>query len=100
MLVVRELALELCFDPSAFSFEAALLGFARALGEFGATIVLAGNIPGRTQTLASAIFSAQQRGDTVLANKLVWVALLAGFAVVYTTERISSRGSIEKGGGK
>jgi molybdate transport system permease protein len=43
---------------------ALILGFTRAVGEFGATIILAGNIPGRTQTLATAIFSAQQAGPS------------------------------------
>ena len=40
-----------------------ILAFTRAMGEFGATVILAGNIPGRTQTLASAIYSAQQAGE-------------------------------------
>ncbi len=69
---------------------ATLLGFTRALGEFGATVVLAGNIPGRTQTLASALFSAQQSGSEALANQLLGVALLVGFITVYATERLAS----------
>lgn len=40
-----------------------ILAFARALGEFGATIMIAGNIPGRTQTLSTAIYTAVQSGD-------------------------------------
>jgi molybdate transport system permease protein len=68
---------------------ALILGFTRALGEFGATIILAGNIPGRTQTLATAIFSAQQAGREGEANLLLGVALLAGFAAVYATEALS-----------
>jgi molybdate transport system permease protein len=43
---------------------AVALGFGRALGEFGATVIVAGNIPGRTQTLALAIFSEIQLGNT------------------------------------
>src|SRR5262249_7413361 len=50
---------------------AVLLGFSRALGEFGATVIVAGNIPGRTQTLALAIFSDIQLGDTRHALFLV-----------------------------
>ncbi|HEX8907131.1 MAG TPA: molybdate ABC transporter permease subunit [Longimicrobiaceae bacterium] len=68
---------------------ALILGFTRALGEFGATIILAGNIPGRTQTLATAIFSAQQAGREGEANFLLVIALLAGFAAVYATEALS-----------
>ena len=70
---------------------ALILGFTRAVGEFGATIILAGNIPGRTQTLATAIFSAQQAGREAEANVLLIVALVAGFAAVYVTERLSQR---------
>jgi len=68
---------------------ALILGFTRALGEFGATIILAGNIPGRTQTLATAIFSAQQAGRDGEANALLLIALCAGFAAVYATEALS-----------
>jgi molybdate transport system permease protein len=70
---------------------ALILGFTRAVGEFGATIILAGNIPGRTQTLATAIFSAQQAGRESEANVLLVIALLAGFAAVYATEVLSHR---------
>lgn len=70
---------------------ALILGFTRAVGEFGATIILAGNIPGRTQTLATAIFSAQQAGREAEANLLLAVALVAGFAAVYATEVLSQR---------
>jgi molybdate transport system permease protein len=68
---------------------ALILGFTRAVGEFGATIILAGNIPGRTQTLATAIFSAQQAGRESEANALLVIALVAGFAAVYATEVLS-----------
>lgn len=59
-----------------------VLGFARALGEFGATLMLAGNIPGRTQTIPLAIFFAAEGGRMDIA--LVWVLIIAGisFAVV------------------
>jgi molybdate transport system permease protein len=70
---------------------ALILGFGRAVGEFGATVVLAGNIPGRTQTLASAIFSAQQAGRDDEANFLLVVALVVGFTAVYVTEILSRR---------
>ena len=70
---------------------AMILGFTRAMGEFGATVILAGNIPGRTQTLASAIFSAQQAGQEGEANFLLVVALAVGFAAVFLTEYLAHR---------
>ena len=57
-----------------------LLGFVRALSEFGATIVVAGNIPGATQTLPLAIFDRVQLGDDDAALRLVAVSI--GLAVV------------------
>lgn len=63
-----------------------LLGFTRAVGEFGASTVLAGNIPGRTQTLSTAIYSAQQAGDEARAHALLWVALGIGFGAIVLAE--------------
>ena len=57
-----------------------LLGFVRALSEFGATIVVAGNIPGRTQTLPLAIFNNVQLGQDDVALRLVAVSI--GLAVL------------------
>ena len=51
-----------------------VLAFARAMGEFGATLMLAGNIPGRTQTMPIAIFSAAEGGD--MRGALLWVILI------------------------
>ncbi len=68
---------------------ALILGFTRAVGEFGASVVLAGNIPGRTQTLASAIYSAQQAGRQFQADILLCVALFLGFVAIYASERLS-----------
>jgi molybdate ABC transporter permease protein len=56
-----------------------VLAFARALGEFGATLMLAGNIPGRTQTMPIAIFSAAEAGDMRAAT--VWVAIIVGLSL-------------------
>ncbi|MGP8260437.1 MAG: molybdate ABC transporter permease subunit [Acidobacteriaceae bacterium] len=56
-----------------------VLAFARAMGEFGATLMLAGNIPGRTQTMPIAIFSAVEDGNTRLAA--VWVALIVAISL-------------------
>ena len=56
------------------------LGFARALGDFGATVMVAGNIPDRTQTLPIAVYDAVQAGDDATARS--GALLLAGIAVV------------------
>ena len=70
---------------------AAILGFSRALGEFGATVIVAGNIPGRTQTLALAIFSDLQAGDDARAMLLVGVTVAIAFVAVWTVERLVHR---------
>jgi molybdate transport system permease protein len=75
---------------------AMILGFTRAMGEFGASVVVAGNIPGRTQTLASAIYSAEQAGDSHQATILLCIALTVGFVAVYTTEWLAYN-RVEKG---
>lgn len=51
-----------------------VLSFARALGEFGATLMIAGNIPGRTQTMPIAIFFAVESGD--MNKALLWVLII------------------------
>ena len=53
---------------------AAVLSFARAVGEFGATMMLAGNIPGKTQTMSTAIYTAMQSGDR--SRAWIWVAVV------------------------
>ncbi len=72
---------------------ALILGFTRAASEFGATVTVAGNIPFQTQTLASAIFAAQQVGADGDARVLIGVALLMGFAAMLTAEWLISRTS-------
>ena len=67
---------------------ALLLGFARALGEFGATVIVAGNIPGRTQTLALAIFQDIQLGEQGHALFLVGICAGLAFATVFAVERL------------
>jgi molybdate transport system permease protein len=68
-----------------------VLAFARALGEFGATIMVAGNIPGRTQTLALAIFHSNQLGRDERAATLAGITAALAFAALWTTEWISRR---------
>ena len=71
-----------------------VLAFSRALGEFGATILVAGNIPGRTQTLALAIFQQVQAGRDGRALQLAgWTVALA-FAALWTAEWLSRRGRV------
>ena len=67
---------------------AGVLSFARALGDFGATLMIAGNIPGRTQTAAIAIYDASQSGHDQLALTLVVVLSLIAFALLYVTNRL------------
>ena len=59
-----------------------ILAFARALGEFGATIMLAGNIPGKTQTMATAVYSAVQAGDQQTAFLWAAVIMVLAFLIV------------------
>ena len=58
-----------------------VLSFARALGEFGATIMFAGNIPGRTQTMSTAIYAAVQANDYDLAFR--WAIVISLFSLVF-----------------
>lgn len=67
-----------------------VMAFARATGEFGATLMIAGNIPGSTQTLPIAIYDAVQMGDDATANLLVAVITVFSFAVLYLVGRVSS----------
>jgi molybdate transport system permease protein len=64
----------------------ALLAFSRALGEFGATILLAGNIPGRTQTLSLAIFNFVQTGKDAEAYVLLAITVMLAFTFVWGSE--------------
>jgi len=59
-----------------------MLAFARAMGEFGATLMVAGNIPGKTQTLSVAVYSAMQAGDDALATSLVIIISLVCLTIL------------------
>ena len=67
----------------------ALLGFTRALGEFGATIVVAGSIPGRTRTLAVGIYSYTETGQDRAAAVLLAVSLAIAFGAVLVSNRLA-----------
>jgi molybdate transport system permease protein len=66
-----------------------LLGFARALGEFGATLMVAGSIPGRTQTLSIAVYEAVQAGQDDTANLMVLLTSFVCVAVLLTAGRLA-----------
>jgi len=66
-----------------------LLAFARALGEFGATLMVAGSIPGKTQTLSIAVYEAVQAGQDDLANLLVLLTSTACVVVLLVAGRLA-----------
>lgn len=68
-----------------------VLGFTRAIGEFGATVIVAGNIPGETRTLASAIYTAQQTGDSSQGRWLIAVSVAIGLVAVWVSETLAPR---------
>lgn len=71
----------------------ALLGFSRALGEFGATIMVAGSIPGRTRTLAVGIYDFVETGHEDRAIALLTVSLLLSFGAIFLSNVIATRGA-------
>jgi molybdate transport system permease protein len=68
-----------------------ILAFARALGEFGATIMVAGNIPGRTSTLSLSIFQSVQLGDDAYAFRLLAISTALAFVAVWCSEWLMRR---------
>src|SRR6476646_10827458 len=72
-------------------FAAAVLAFARSLGDFGATLMVAGNIPHQTQTAAVAIYDAVESGNTLLARTLVLVISAVAILIVYVANRLEHR---------
>ena len=68
----------------------AMLVFARSLGEFGATLMVAGSIPGRTQTLSVAVHEAVQAGDDATANLLVVIISITCIVVLLAAGRLAS----------
>ena len=70
---------------------ATVLGFARALGEFGATMMIAGSIPGSTRTLAVAIYSFAETGRDRQAAVLLMVSAAIAFGALWVSTRLTSR---------
>lgn len=71
----------------------AILGFSRALGEFGATIMVAGAIPGRTQTLAVGIYTFVETGREEAAWGLLAISAVLAFGAIYVSNRLIERGA-------
>lgn len=68
-----------------------VMAFARALGEFGATLMIAGNIPGKTQSIPLAIYFALESGDTALAGYYVLTMTVIAFIAVTFVNRWSGK---------
>ena len=68
-----------------------VLSFARALGEFGATLMVAGNIPGQTSTIPLAIFFAVDAGDNATAQTLVGIVTVFSFLIIFWINRWAKR---------
>jgi len=69
----------------------ALLAFARAMGEFGATLMVAGSLPGRTQTLSLAIYDAVMAGDDARAESMVIVSLITAVVLLIVAAQLLQR---------
>jgi len=67
---------------------ATAIAFAQSLGEFGATLMIAGNIPGRTQTMAVAIYDALESGNSTLALTLVLLISVIALAILALATRL------------
>ena len=68
-----------------------ILAFARALGEFGATMMVAGNIPGQTATLSLSVFQSVQLGQDSTALRLLAISVLLAFSAVWISESLLRR---------
>lgn len=93
--VLREITLPLAMPGLVAGLS---LGFARALGEFGTTLMLAGNIPGRTRTLPLAIFAAVDAGETGRAWFLTGLVLLLNALALVLLEGLEARGGPSSAG--
>jgi molybdate transport system permease protein len=65
-----------------------MLAFARAMGEFGATLMVAGNLPGRTQTISMAVYDAAQSGDDRLGMMLVLLTSVVCVAILVASGKL------------
>ncbi len=72
-------------------FAATALAFARSLGEFGVTLMVAGNIPGRTQTLAVAIYDAVESSNGAMARTMVLIISAVALLILTIANRLGPR---------
>jgi molybdate transport system permease protein len=70
---------------------AAALAFARSLGDFGVTLMVAGSIPGSTQTISVAIFNAVESGNMALAGTLAVMISVVALAILTLAKRLEPR---------
>ncbi|MFC0215150.1 molybdate ABC transporter permease subunit [Paenibacillus chartarius] len=82
--VFRHITLPLTFRSLVTAY---ILGFARGLGEFGATLMIAGNIPGKTQTIPTAIFVAVDAGNTAMAWAWTGSIIVISFILLLLTRQ-------------
>ncbi len=68
-----------------------MLAFARAMGEFGATLMVAGSLPGRTQTLSLAIYDAVMAGDDARAESMVIISLVTAVVLLILAAQLLQR---------
>lgn len=86
--VLRHITLPLSWRSLVSAY---ILGFARGLGEFGATLMLAGNIPGKTQTIPTAIYLAVDSGNMPLAWALTAATIAISFLMLLATNKLKLR---------
>ncbi|MBO9608584.1 MAG: molybdate ABC transporter permease subunit [Paenibacillaceae bacterium] len=86
--VIRYISLPLAYRSVISAY---VLGFARSLGEFGATLMIAGNIPGRTQTIPTAIYVAVDSGHRTTAWTLTGAVIALSFVLLLFTGRFVGR---------
>jgi molybdate transport system permease protein len=72
-------------------FAAGALAFAQAMGDFGITLMVAGNIPGRTQTVSLAIYDAVEAGNGAVARTFVLVVSIIMLAILSVANRLNPR---------
>lgn len=86
--VLRLITLPLAYRSLIAAY---ILGFARGLGEFGATLMVAGNIPGKTQTIPTAIYLAVDAGKMQLAWTLTAATIVLSFLMLLMTNKLQVR---------
>lgn len=84
--ILRYISIPLCYKPIISGL---VLSFARALGEFGATIMFAGNIPGKTQTIPTAIYVAFESNQMTLAWTWVISIVLISYTMLYLIRQLN-----------